>query len=69
MTKANRFAELAVPVERDKRGSAQGPRRLRTMFVGSWMHATRYIKENHYIFILVLVFILSGWLAVYLGTD
>jgi hypothetical protein len=37
------------------------------MFVTTWIHATAYIKENHYILILVLVFILSGVLAVRLA--
>jgi hypothetical protein len=37
------------------------------MFVTMGMHATGYIRENHYILILVLVFILSGMLAVRLA--
>ena len=69
MTKANTYADLEVPplVGSKKGGSARVLRHVQTMFLTICILAVRYIKDNYYILTMVLVFILSGMLAVLLG--
>jgi hypothetical protein len=69
MTKANSYANLDVtPLLGSNEGRvAQARRQSQAVSLTIWMHAAGYIKENHYILTVVLVFILSGMLAVLLG--
>ena len=69
MTKADNFSDIegATHVGNSKDSSLPGQRHVRTTLVETCRLAARYIKDNHYILTMVLVFILSGMFAVLLG--